>query len=168
MNSVSPPWIWRSSSDEHEVFHLPDRCSNPEKPLAATATSVTLPANLLQPNRTYGVNLAFIRGSGMVTHDSPRFTVLGGYSRATEFEIRTTDGNPITAPVVTGYRVTVDGYFEVDATASAGMTVILEATGDFGSWTDAGSAVVPPIGSVTLRDLRPAAFEFQAYRLRVQ
>ena len=52
MNSVSPPWIWRSSSDEHEVFHLPDRCSNPEKPLAATATTVTLPANLLQPNRT--------------------------------------------------------------------------------------------------------------------
>lgn len=157
--------IW---GNNQEVFSLPDYCANPVKPLAATATSATIPANVLEAGRTYDVTLNFIRASDSKTNSSPRFVVFAGYSRSTEFTIQTTGGNPNITPVITAYRVGGDGRFEVDVTASPGRTLRLEAKSALvgGVWSSVGSAVVPAGGGVKVRDNRAADLEYQVYRVR--
>jgi len=149
-----------------EVFHRPDDCAVPPKPLAATATSATIPADTLRAGRVYEVELNFFKVSGIGTNASPAFSAFGGYSKTTRFHIKTTGGAPDVTPVITSVRVAADLHFEADVTASPGRTLTLEATSDYVVWVPVGNVTVPASGKATLRDSRAATAMFQAYRVR--
>jgi len=150
-----------------EVFRLPDECATPAKPLANTATSATIPANTLQPGRTYAADLTFIRVSDSKTGGSPSFSAFGGYAKTTHFTVKTLGGGgPNDPPRIDVVRITQDRHLEVEVTGSAGRTLTLLATENYNAWTPVGTATAPAIGRAVIRDSNLAAKTFRAYRVR--
>lgn len=149
------------------ILHLPDECATPPKPLAVTATSVTLPANLLKPAKIYPVELTFSHIGDFKSNAAPAVVTLSAFNKTTRFNIKTLGGGtPNSIPVITGYRVAADARFEVDVTGAVGHTIKLEASDLVAGWTTVGSAVVPAGGKVTVRDSRLANLKAQEYRVR--
>lgn len=87
-----------TNPDGVEVLRLPDTCAN--KPLPATATSVTIPAGLLSAGVQYTATLNFSRASD-INRQMPNTTARGiaGAGRATRMLIRTAGGLPPLGPV---------------------------------------------------------------------
>lgn len=148
------------------ILQLPDECSVPPKPLAVTATSITIPANLLLAAKTYSVDLTFTKVSDLKVTGSPAYSTIGAFSRTTKFNIKTIGGLPNARPVITAYRIAADGRFEADVTGSVGRTIKLEASELGNPWVAVGSGLVPASGKVTVRDSRLANLPIQTYRAR--
>lgn len=149
-----------------EILRLPDECSTPPKPLAPTATSISIPANLLQLATTYPVELTFTRVSEVKSNASPAYVTMGAYLKTTRFNIKTIGGTANTRPVITAYRIAGDGKFEAEVTGTVARTIKLEASDLSTPWTSVGSAVVPASGKVTVRDSSAATLKAQAYRAK--
>lgn len=148
------------------VFQAPNECANPAVPLPNTATSVTLPQDLLAAGKTYNVQLSFMKIGTITASGSPAFQGAAGYSHATQFTLKTTGGT-VTGPVtILAYRLPADGHFEVDAQAAAGQVVALESTSDFKIWINTASGQASAMGRITLKDNRSPIPSAQHYRLR--
>lgn len=147
------------------VFHAPDECAQPPVELASSATSVILPAGLLQAGKTYQVELRFMKVSDFVGQSVPAFQGAAAYSKVTRFPIRTTGGVPdfIT---ITAYRLPADGRFEVDLETAAGRTVTLEAWQGAAGWEPVNGGISDANGRATLKDMRLQVPASQVYRVR--
>ena len=127
---------------------------------------MTLPANFLQPGKTYQVALSYFRVSEIKTTKFPMYWTVGAFNRTTRLNIRTTTGALNGTPKITGYRIASDGRFEVDVMGTPGRTIKLQASNLGTQWSTAGSGTFSALGTVTLRDSLPATMHSQLYRAR--
>jgi hypothetical protein len=89
--------------------------------LPSTATSVTFPANLFQPDQSYRIHIVFLKVATTDTTDISGSTGFGGYARETKFTIQTTGSNSGVAAnistrgfVQTGDNVMIGGFIVQD------------------------------------------------------
>lgn len=68
--------------------------------LDGTSNSVVLPANTLQPGRTYTARLVFHRFGTINTTDYPGVTGTGGYFTQTDFTVTTQGDGDVTPPIL--------------------------------------------------------------------
>lgn len=149
------------------VFQAPDECAQPPRPLAATATSVTLSAGLLQAGKTYDVELRFMKVGTLANSATPAFEGTAGFAKVTHFTLKTT-GGASDSVIIKAFRLPVDNRFEVDVEAGASQTVFLEAWINFNTWEPVNGTVTGPLGSATLKDQRLQVPDTQVYRVRTQ
>jgi hypothetical protein len=154
-------------SQGNTVFQAPDECAQPPRLLAATATSVTLSAGLLQAGKTYDVELRFMRVGAVASSAAPAFEGTAGFSKVTRFTLKTTGGGSDSV-VIKAFRLPADNRFEVDVEAGASQTVFLEAWVNFSSWEQVNGTVTGPLGLATLKDQRLQVPDAQVYRVRTQ
>jgi hypothetical protein len=140
------------------VFEAPDLCVPRELPV--TATSILIPAETLQANRTYNAVLTFGRFFYASTNTVPEMAGVGSASRSTEFVIRTGSGTGLASPRFTGFRVLPNGRPEMTITGTAGGQYTVQRTQDLGApaWTAAGTVTIGAGGTAVFEDLAPLAF----------
>jgi hypothetical protein len=154
-------------SQGNTVFQAPDECAQPPRLLAATATSVTLSAGLLQAGKTYDVELRFLKVGSVASSAAPAFEGTSGFSQVTRFTLKTTGGTSDSV-VIKAFRLPADNRFEVDVEAGASQTVFLEAWVNFTTWEQVNGTVTGPLGLATLKDQRSQVPDAQVFRVRTQ
>lgn len=134
------------------VFQAPDLCV--PRPLAATATSIQLPANTLASNQTYTATLAFQKVFYASTNTVPQMAGYGALVRETEFTIKTGTGGSVTPARFTAFRLLPNGNPELDLTGTASTLYTIERSGSLGTpiWTAVGVVMTDPSGKATFQD----------------
>jgi Big-like domain-containing protein len=141
------------------VFQAPDACV--PRTLAATATSIVIPANTLRSNVTYNAILQFGRVFYNSTNDVPQMAGSGSVARITYFTIKTTGSATGVSPAqFVGFRLLSNGHPELNLTGTASRTYTVERTGSLGTpvWVSAGSATMDATGNARFEDLQVPAF----------
>jgi hypothetical protein len=119
--------------------------------LNGTSTAIVIPANTLQPGKTYAARLTFIKGTAKDTTSYPGALGLAGYVRETDFTVTTTGGTVAGPDVQTYFVVKGQQFFQTSTNPPAprpdvpfffGSFVNATATGDVASVSVQG-----PIGS---------------------
>jgi hypothetical protein len=107
--------------------------------LDGTQTSVVIPANTLQPGRTYAGRIAFFKYSSLNTHDYPGVLGVGGYFTQTDFTVTTAGGGggDVTPPQLvstspadgaTAVPINAPVVFRFDETMSRGLALGISGT----------------------------------------
>jgi hypothetical protein len=148
------------------VFQAPDLCV--PRPLAATATSIVIPANTFKSNQTYTATLTFNRVGYMSTNSIADMAGFGGSTRTTEFTIKTgtSGGGTAEAARFVGYRILPNGNPEFTLTGTAGRSYTLQRTGNLGSpnWSGAGGVTMDAAGRAVFEDTAPGKVPPLFYR----
>ena len=133
------------------VFQAPDLCVPRELPV--TATSIVLPANTLQNNRTYDATLTFSRMFYFSTNAVPEMAGSGHISRQTTFTIKTGTGGTAGAATFTGCRMLPNGNPEMTLTGTPLRVYTIQRT------SAVGTPVWTPVGAVTMNAGGTGVFE---------
>jgi hypothetical protein len=141
------------------VFQAPDACV--PRTLAATATSIVIPANTLRSNATYSAVLQFGRLFYNSTNAVPQMAGSGSVARITYFTIKTgTGGGTGVSPArFVGFRLLSNGHPELNLTGTALRTYTVERTSNLGApvWISAGSATMDATGNARFEDTQVPA-----------
>lgn len=138
------------------VFQAPDLCVPRELPV--TATSIVLPANTLENNKTYSASLTFGRMFYLSTNAVPRMAGVGMVSRDTQFTIKTGTGGVGTAARFTACRLLPNGNPEMTLIGTPLATYAIQRTGFIGAsaaWTSVGSVTMTGGGIAVFEDTAP-------------
>ncbi len=134
------------------VFQAPDLCVPRELPVSAT--SIVLPANTLQNNRTYEATLMFGRMFYFSTNAVPEMAGSGHIGRQTTFTVKTGTGGTGAAATFTGCRMLPNGNPEMTLAGTPLRTYTIQRTGTVGAaaWTQVGSVTMNAAGSGVFED----------------
>jgi hypothetical protein len=140
------------------VFQAPDYCV--PRTLAVTATSIVIPANTLQTNKTYTASLSFGAFFHFSTNAVPEMSGVGSIVRSTSFTIKTgTGGGPgLPNPAnLAGARLLSNGNPEISLSGTATRTYTVERTGSLSSpnWMPAGTVTMDAGGNAVFQDTQP-------------
>lgn len=141
--------------DGEVVFDAPDLCVPRE--LSPTATSIVIPANTLQANRTYQVSLTFSDVFYQSTNAAPSMSGHGAVTVSTEFSLKTgTGGGPGPADPArfTSYRMLENGRPQMTLTGTAGRGYTIQRATRLGpgDWQAAGTVEMSAGGTATFED----------------
>lgn len=157
--------MYISDNAGHILFQAPNLCLPRELPV--TATSIVIPANTLQANRTYSAEILFGQSFYFSTNTIPEMHGYGNTIRATQFSLATGGGGGGTAPATLGEaRVLSSGHpaFDLTGTPAAHYgiqrAVGLAATG----WSEIGTVTLDGTGQGAFEDPQPGAAETLFYR----
>jgi len=143
------------------VFRTPD--FDAPGALNGTATSVTIPANTLQPNSNYVTTLSFYRP---VTTSNASFTTVAYRASITEFELITSSGVP-SGPLVLTNAGWSGGRFNFDVRSAAGQTfTILYSSNLLSSQWYPLVTTNSPTGTLRVGDPRSTTNRVLLYRAR--
>jgi hypothetical protein len=92
--------------------------------LTGTATSITIPANTLQPNQNYQGSITFYHYQ-LLTNGTSHIS-LAYRASATEFQLNTTSGSGSALVISNTVAAIATGKFTFDVTCSPGQIVIIE------------------------------------------
>lgn len=136
------------------VFQAPDQCVPRELPV--TATTIVLPANSLQNDKTYQATLAFGRLFYSSSNAVPQMAGSGMLSRETHFTLKTGTGGVAMAATFTGYRLSPTGNPEMTLTGTPLRAYTILRARSLGTtvWTDAGVAVMDGAGAAVFEDVQ--------------
>lgn len=130
-------------------WNAPDPCV--PRDLANTATSITIPANTLQPGKTYEASLTYARLTDSKTNAIADLTLAAWLYKTVDFTIRTT-GSGGGAARFTGWRVLPGGNLELKLQGPVGKSYWIEfAETPTGGWLPAGLQTIPAGGVVTFQ-----------------
>ena len=134
------------------VFQAPDLCV--PRQLAATATSILLPAKTLASNQTYTATIAFQKVFYASTNTVPQMAGYGALMRETEFTIKTGTGGTGTAARFTAFRLLPNGNPELELTGAASTIYTIQRSGSLATpnWTTVGAATTDAAGKATFQD----------------
>jgi len=134
------------------VFRAPDLCVPRELPVSAT--SIVLPANTLQNNRTYEATLMFGRMFYFSTNAVPEMSGSGHIGRQTTFTVKTGTGGTGAAATFTGCRMLPNGNPEMTLAGTPLRTYTIQRTGTVGAavWTQVGSVTMNAAGTGVFED----------------
>lgn len=130
-----------------EIFTAP----NSTNALANTAGSVTIPATLLQPGKTYEGALSFNRVIYVATNSTDKVISMATLTRTTYFSI-TTASAVLVAPKFVDYSLDPSTGFKLSISAQPGSTLFLESSVDLNKWDPVTTTTVPGIGVYSYTD----------------
>ncbi len=138
------------------VFQAPDFCVPRELPVSAT--SIVLPANTLQNNRTYEATLMFGRMFYLSTNAVPEMSGTGHIARQTTLTVKTGTGGTGAAATFTGCRMLPNGNPEMTLAGTPLRTYTIQRTGTVGAaaWTQVGSVTMNAAGTGVFEDAQAA------------
>lgn len=150
--------IWVDIGD---VFRTPD--FDAPGALIGTATSVTIPANTLQPNSNYVATVSFYR---FVTASNASYTTGAYRATVTEFDLITASGIP-GGPLVLTNGAWSAGRFGFDIKSAAGQTFTILYSSNLlsGQWYPLATTN-SPAGILRVSDPRSATNRVLFYRAR--
>ncbi len=135
------------------LFQAPNPCVPRELPV--TATSIVIPANTLETNKSYSAMLAFGRTFYSSTNAVPEMAGFGGVSRSTEFTINTGTGGGAADPArFTGYRLLPNGNPQMNLTGTAAHAYTIQRTSSLvtPAWSNAGTVTMDGAGAAVFED----------------
>ncbi len=134
------------------VFQAPDLCVPRELPV--TATSIVIPANTFQNNKTYQGTLVFGRMFYFSTNTVPEMAGSGILSRQTQFAIKTGTGGTGTPATFTGSRLLPNGNPEMTLTGTPLSLHTIQRSGAVGNpaWTTVGAVTMNAAGTAVFED----------------
>lgn len=139
---VHPATFW--------YWGAPDRCV--PRPLANTATSITIPAGTLQPGTTYECTLAYTRFPYSNTNVVADMQLLSMLQKSVDFTIKTVGGSGGAGVRFIGYRVLPGGKLELKLQGNVGDTYLIQASGDLlAGWITVATQVIPAGGVATFQ-----------------
>jgi hypothetical protein len=147
------------------VFSAPNECIGLE--LAPTATSITVPADTMQPGKNYDLTLSFYRITDMGEHAASEITFLAAQGVSTQITLRTIGGTIGDDYRFNEARIGAGGRFQATVTGTAGTLIAVESTANWVDWDLVTSSTVPGGGSLSFEDPNPPAPGSQRfYRVR--
>ena len=141
------------NEEDEVVFQAPEFCI--PRRLVATDTSIVIPSETLQPNRTYNAQLLFGKFFYSSTNAVPEMSGYGFRIRTTRFTVKTgTGGTPGEPPVLSGARVLASGKTAFDLIGVAGRTYGIQRADsvDAASWPEVGTVVANGSGVAVYED----------------
>ncbi len=160
--------MYISDTNGSVVFQAPNLCV--PRPLAATDTSIVIPANTLRSNVTYTAAILFGHLFYFSTNTVPLMSGFGDLVRNTSFTIKTVGGGSVVLPAAArfvGFRLLPNGNPEFNVTGTASKVYTVQRTGQVASvnWTDVGTATMAADGTAIFEDKQtPKSFPL-FYRL---
>jgi hypothetical protein len=135
------------------VFSAPNECLGIE--LEPTATSIIVPAGILQPGRTYELTLSFFRITDSREHPASEITFLAAQGAITETTLSTIGGGVVEDYRLSEARIGVGGTFQATVTGTAGTLIEIQSSTNLMTWDPVMTLTVPGSGSVSFQDPNP-------------
>ena len=141
-------WIWTA----------PDPCV--PRPLANTATSITIPAGTLQPGNTYEGSLAYTRFTYSSSNAIPDMVLLAMLQKEVNFTLKTTGSSG--GPRFISWRRLSNGNLEFKLQGTPGKTYMIKVSEDLVGWANAVPLLAPPDGVIT-HEISPGTYGSPAF-----
>lgn len=146
-----------SDSSGETVFMAPDFCV--PRPLPVSDTSVVIPADTLQDNRTYTASLGFLQRFYVSTETVANMNGIGMVSRSTEMTLRTGSGGEAEPAEFTGYRLLPNGNPELTLAGTPDASYAIQRTSSLEveatDWSEVGTATMSGDGTAVFEDTTP-------------
>lgn len=144
---VHPTTFW--------VWTAPDPCV--PRPLANTATSVTIPAGTLQPGTTYAGSLAYTRFTDSSSNAIPDMILLAMLQKEVNFTLKTTGNSSGEGPRFISWQLLSNGNLEFKLQGTPGKSYQIEFSDDLVAWAETVT-LLAPLGGVITHEISPETY----------
>lgn len=156
--------MYISDNAGHILFQAPNLCIPRELPV--TATSIVIPANTLQADRTYSAEILFGQSFYFSTNTIPEMHGYGNTIRATRFPLATGTGGGTTPATLGDARLLPNGHPAFDLTGTPARSYGIQRATRLAAanWSEIGTVTLDGAGQGAFEDTQPGGVSPLFYR----